>query len=143
MNQLTQRQMQQHVLILGWLHIALNLLTLLVAGFLFVFLAGIGPVVGDAEATRILGLVAVVVSIFLVMLALPGILAGIGLLKGKRWGRILTIIVGILSLINFPIGTAVGVYTLWVLLKDEVVDFLAAQPQEAKPSIQALSSAAG
>jgi hypothetical protein len=39
-----------------------------------------------------------------------------GLLERQSWGRILAIIGGILSLWHIPFGTALGVYTLWVLL---------------------------
>ncbi len=47
---------------------------------------------------------------------LAGIAAGIGLLQRQPWARMLAIVVGIVSLINIPIGTAIGIYTLWVLL---------------------------
>jgi len=39
-----------------------------------------------------------------------------GLLQHQQWGRILAIVVAILSLINFPLGTALGIWTLIVLL---------------------------
>lgn len=42
--------------------------------------------------------------------------AGWGLLAEARWGRIVAIIAAILSLIKFPIGTAMGIWTLVVLL---------------------------
>lgn len=42
--------------------------------------------------------------------------AGIGLLRRASWARLLAIIVAFLSLIKLPLGTALGVYTLWVLL---------------------------
>ena len=45
------------------------------------------------------------------LLGLPGLLAGYGLLTRKPWARILAIVVGILSLLNFPVGTAIGLYT--------------------------------
>jgi hypothetical protein len=43
------------------------------------------------------------------------ILTGYALLTGRPWGRVLAIVVGILSLVKFPFGTALGIYTLWVL----------------------------
>jgi hypothetical protein len=49
---------------------------------------------------------------FSVALAL---LAGYGLLNRKPWGRTVAIVAGILALIKFPMGTALGIYTLWVL----------------------------
>ena len=54
-----------------------------------------------------------------VVLSLPGIIAGIGLLKLQPWARILAIVISALNLLNVPIGTALGVYGLWVLLQAE------------------------
>ncbi|HWR13944.1 MAG TPA: zinc ribbon domain-containing protein [Terriglobales bacterium] len=45
-----------------------------------------------------------------------GMAAGIGLLNRVPWARTLTLIVGFLSLLSIPIGTAIGIYTIWVLL---------------------------
>lgn len=42
--------------------------------------------------------------------------AGWGLLEQASWGRVVAIIVAILSLIKFPFGTAMGIWTLVVLL---------------------------
>jgi len=47
------------------------------------------------------------------------ILAGVGLLKYKNWARVMAIILGILNLIYIPIGTALGIYTLWALLNED------------------------
>jgi hypothetical protein len=43
------------------------------------------------------------------------LIAGYGLLNRRPWGRIVAIIASILALFKFPIGTALGIYTLWVL----------------------------
>jgi hypothetical protein len=45
-----------------------------------------------------------------------GIVAGWGLLERQPWARMLAIILGCFSLVDMPFGTALGVYTLWVLL---------------------------
>ena len=45
-----------------------------------------------------------------------GIIAGVGLLQRAPWARILALIMGFLSLISFPFGTALGIYTIWVLM---------------------------
>lgn len=44
------------------------------------------------------------------------LVAAWGLLERARWGRIFAIIVAILSLLKFPFGTALGIWTLVVLL---------------------------
>jgi hypothetical protein len=46
-------------------------------------------------------------------------LVGFSLLRRKPWGRVLGIVVAILSLLKFPVGTALGIYTLWVLVPAE------------------------
>jgi hypothetical protein len=53
-----------------------------------------------------------VTTIFAAVLALA---AGYGLLNRRPWGRIVAILAAILALIKFPLGTALGIYTLWVL----------------------------
>ena len=43
------------------------------------------------------------------------LLVGYALLTRRSWGRVLAIVVGVLSLIAIPFGTALGIYTLWVM----------------------------
>jgi hypothetical protein len=57
-------------------------------------------------------------------LGVPSLIAGIGLLKQKHWARILAIVLAILALASFPVGTAAGVYTLWVLTHRETEQLL-------------------
>jgi hypothetical protein len=47
---------------------------------------------------------------------LLGLAAGWGLLERQPWARTLAIVLGILRLLDMPFGTALGIYTLWVLL---------------------------
>ena len=56
---------------------------------------------------------------FFLLLSIPELIGGIGLLKRRGWARILVLIIGILDLINIPIGTAIGIYTIWVLLNEK------------------------
>ena len=120
MNQLSVREMRQHVNILGWLLIVANAFFLLFGLCGCVFMVGIGFIPaaeGDPTAFFVLTIIGVVSLLFFAVLASPGILAGYGLLRGKRWGQILGIVVSFLSLVNFPVGTALGFYALWVLLQ--------------------------
>jgi hypothetical protein len=59
-------------------------------------------------------------------LGIPSLIAGIGLLKQRQWARVLAIVVAILALTSFPIGTAAGIYTLWVLTHRETEQLLGA-----------------
>lgn len=120
---MNQQNLEQHVTILGWLHIVGHALFLLIGGFIFVLLTSIGAISGEAEAMTVLSIVGTFVAALMALFALPGMVAGYGLLKRKNWARVLAIIVGILSLFNFPIGTAIGAYTLWVLMQPEAVHY--------------------
>ena len=48
-----------------------------------------------------------------------GMLAGWGLLERQPWARTLAIVLGFFSLFSLGLGTALGIYTLWVLLPAE------------------------
>jgi len=48
--------------------------------------------------------------------ALVGFAAAWGLLERQPWARVLTLVLGFVSLIHIPFGTALGIYTIWVLL---------------------------
>jgi hypothetical protein len=61
------------------------------------------------------------VGVFLFILSVPGIIGGIGLFRHKEWARILVLITSALHLLNFPIGTAIGGYSIWVLVKPETI----------------------
>ena len=125
MNEKTMKEIDQHVRILGWLNIGLSLFSLIIGVFVFLIVAGAGALSGDAEAFAITSLIATFVGGIMLVLSLPGFVAGYGLLKRKQWGRILALIIGILNLMNFPFGTAVGVYTIWVLLPQEASEYFA------------------
>ena len=41
-----------------------------------------------------------------------------GLFEREPWARFLGLVLGFLALVRFPFGTALGIYTLWVLLPE-------------------------
>jgi hypothetical protein len=111
--------MKQHVTAVAALQIGFGVLKILIAAVVFLILVAGGLISGDADAMAIVTIVGLAIAGFLALTALPGIVGGLGLLKGQNWARVLVIFLAVLDLINFPIGTAVGVYVLWVLLNDE------------------------
>ena len=127
MNQLNEHEMGLHVTIIGWLNIVSHAILLGVGLCGCLFFAGIGTFAaadsGDPVALGILGTIAAAALLFFAVLALPGMLAGYGLLRRRKWGQILGIVMGILSLLNFPIGTAIGAYTLFVLFQDAATEY--------------------
>ena len=40
-------------------------------------------------------------------------------MQREPWARMLAIVLGVLNLFDLPFGTALGIYTLWVLLPAE------------------------
>jgi hypothetical protein len=111
--------METHVKVVGWLHIVLSALLLLVAGIVFLAVFGGGMISGDRTAIFVTLLVSIFVSGLLVVLAAPGLIAGIGLLQFKPWARILALVLAVFDLINFPLGTLLGIYTFIALLSTE------------------------
>lgn len=131
MNMIDEKQIQTHVTVVAWLNILGNGFLLMMACFVFFMLSGIGFAAGDPIAMRVLTIVGIVSGCFMFVLAIPGIFAGAGLLMRKQWGRILAMIVGIFSLLNIPIGTLIGGYTLVVLLQDSATAYFADSGKES------------
>lgn len=113
---------ETHVKIVAWLHIVLSVLRLLVTAFVFLVFVVIGLLLAatdDMAAMGIFAVIATVIGAFLFLVSAPGLVGGIGLLKRQNWARILVLILSVLQLFNIPFGTAVGIYSLWVLTRDE------------------------
>jgi hypothetical protein len=111
--------MDQHVKIVAILSIVFGVLMAFLGLALFGIIAGAGVAGGEREEIIITGAVGTAIGGLFVLLSLPSIIGGIGLLKRRDWGRILILIVAALSLLNFPFGTAYGIYAFWVLMNDQ------------------------
>ncbi len=120
--------MDRHVTLLGVLYILYHALGLLAGFVVFGTLSGIGLLSGDLAAMGLLAALGTVVGLFLLVVSVPGIIGGIGLLNRQRWARVLVLVVGALNLFNVPIGTALGVYTLWVLLNRDTEMLFLSRP---------------
>ncbi len=114
--------MEKHINIVASLQIGLSILGILMGIFVFTILYFVGDIAVDEQAQFILHIVSRVLAGFIFFMSIPGLVAGIGLFKRKEWARILTLIISVLSLLNFPLGTAVGVYSIWALVNPEVID---------------------
>ncbi len=114
--------MQQHYKVLGILHLVMSGY-LLIAGFVvaavFRFLI---PIADDPDAEMVFSLLLSFVPVLLIMLSIPGLVAGIGLLNNKRWALILAVVLSIFNLFNFPFGTALSVYSIYVLVKEQDIE---------------------
>ncbi|MDX1583948.1 MAG: hypothetical protein R3338_10150 [Thermoanaerobaculia bacterium] len=114
--------MEKHVTIIGACYIALGVIGLIIGAVVVTSLVGAGLMSQDPDAMTALSLIAMVISTIFVVLAIPSFLAGIGLLKFRPWARILAIVLGILNLFNVPFGTILGIYTIVILMRDDVAE---------------------
>ena len=114
--------MEQHVKIVAILNIVMGGLGVLVALFLLLLFGGLAGAAGlesDPGGPVVLGMVGALTFGIVLVLSAPSLIGGIGLLKFRPWAQTLTIVTSILNLINIPLGTALGVYGLWVLFNKD------------------------
>ncbi|HVN58334.1 MAG TPA: hypothetical protein VMT63_08570 [Bacteroidales bacterium] len=117
-----ESRMKKHVTIVGALQIGFSSLWLILAVVLyFIFNFARGQVGDDDTALKVLGFLSISLPLFIGLISVIGIASGIALLSYRSWGRILTIIVSAIGCFNIPIGTLVGVYSIWVLMQDDTV----------------------
>jgi hypothetical protein len=115
--------METHIRVLGYLYIVLGALGILAGLFVLLVMGGTASLVGGAAggsdgqlAGPVIAIIGAVMAAVVVMVSLPGLIAGYGLLQRRSWARVLAIVVSSVNLLNIPLGTAIGIYGLWVLL---------------------------
>jgi hypothetical protein len=124
--------MVKHINIVGTLLMAWGAFQLLIAlalGLLFFLLGGgvavLGGAAGEGElvfAGGIYVMLGIFVGVVSGVMSLPGIVAGYGVTKRKSWARVVAMIVAAMSMMSFPLGTLLGVYTFVTLLDRDVAD---------------------
>ena len=133
--------MEQHIKILGVLNIVWGAMGALGGLIVLLIFGGAFGIIGtalhhDADAAIALPIIALVggaIALFLLLLSVPSIVAGIGLLNFKPWSRTLAIVVSAFHLLSIPFGTALGIYGLWVLFSQESLRFFV-RPQNPDPN---------
>jgi hypothetical protein len=135
--ELRRSRVRDHVRLVGilWmaysaLHVVAGVAAIVVAQVLFGHVIHIpdGPPPGFAVWLR--PLISFVGWLILAKAAV-GLFAGWGLLQRQEWARTVALVVGFLALLNVPLGTALGIYTLWVLLPRQSDDEYKALAQAA------------
>ena len=115
--------MEKHVKLISVLWIVYGALGLIWAFIIFGTLIGVSFIPDiDEEAVYILRSVGVFVSAIIGIFSLPEVITGIGLLKRKEWARILSMVLSFLNLLAIPFGTALSIYTLVIMFKDETAE---------------------
>ena len=117
-------RVQEHVRLLGLFWLAFSafntigaVVLYVLANTLFAHLHELGA--PDAPTSFLRPLLSVVAVLLLAKAAL-GFFAGWGLLQHDRSARIIVLVLAFISMFtNIPFGTALGIYTMWVLLPAE------------------------
>ena len=118
-----KRNMKQHITFVGALHIGFGLLGLagamaLLFGFQFLF----ELVEQEPIAQKVLSYIGNSIALILLFFSSLGIIGGAGLFSYRPWARILVMIVSAMNCLNVPVGTAKGVYSIWVLMQPETIE---------------------
>ncbi len=118
--------METNKRILSILHIVYGTLTLVTFLIINTIFQSISPFITseiNSEEQMIFGTVTYIIRMVALVLVftvpLPSIVGGIALLNGKKWGLIPLLISGCLSLLSFPLGMALGIYTIWVFAQEQ------------------------
>jgi hypothetical protein len=126
---------RDHIKLLGILNIIMGGITALIGIVVLLLFGGAAGLIAtrvqdalDPEhvmlAAPIVMIIGLCIAGFLLILSAPAIIGGWGLIKGKSWSRVLMIVISALHLLSFPVGTALGIYGLWVLLNEQSRQFL-------------------
>lgn len=122
--------MDQHKKVLGIIYIVTASLTILIMLAVSMFIGTLFEFIIDKsnedDAALILDMVRTLVAIITwtvtLFISIPSIIAGIGLLNNQRWALTMALILGCLKLLSFPIGTAIGVYSIWVYTENSKLE---------------------
>jgi hypothetical protein len=121
--------MEKHVTLVGALHIGYSALQLLGGLIALLFIIGgglLGGLISEEEIViSIVFFIAGAIGTWMALVSLPGIIAGVGVLRHRPWGRYMALVLAVIWLFNIPLGTAIGAYSLWVLIQDETAKLFA------------------
>lgn len=112
--------MRKEIELLGALHIAMSILYCVVFAAIYAVLFSKGFFTAALEGgANIQYVILAVIGGFLLLFAINGVIAAMGTIKGSSWAQMMILILGCLNLICIPLGTALGVYTIWIFMHFE------------------------
>jgi len=127
--------METHLKIIAILHIILGGMAIFAAITLMLFMGVAAGILGASNpsgdvggwAIPIFGGIGGLIFLALILLWLPGLIGGIGLLRLAPWSRVFMIVISALDLLGVPFGTALGIYGIWALTRPESEALLSRQ----------------
>lgn len=119
---------ESHKRVLGILLVVLSAFQMILMLILSTFVTSILTLVmkdvkpEDAQiVSLVVDLIRYIPALVVLFVSVPSLIAGIGLLYKKDWAMILSLIIGCLNIFSFPVGTALGVYAIWVYFEDNKI----------------------
>jgi hypothetical protein len=126
--------MEKHITLVGILNIVYNFFALIGACVFFAIAIGFryflellsryhhdGMSEIPPEIMDMIPIILTAIGILILVFSIIGIIGAIGVMKRKEWGRIMMLVISFFNLIHIPLGTVLGVYSIWVLLNDDTI----------------------
>jgi hypothetical protein len=118
-----KRNMKQQVSLVGALHVGFGILGLLGALAIYLTFQFTDQFIDEEPLVEnLIAFIGNTLSLIILFISSLGIIGGAGLFSYKPWARILVMIVSAINCLNIPVGTAKGIYSIWVLMQPEVID---------------------
>jgi len=140
--------MEKHIRLVGILNIVYRALSILGAGVLFILALVFGSLFDSLiwsghirphevpiELLNIVPLVLCVIGAIIFIVSIVGIIAAYGVLHKREWARILLLVISFFHLLRIPLGTILGVYSIWVLMNDETIRLFTPAPGTPVPIV--------
>jgi hypothetical protein len=151
MDVLSKKDFGTHVAVVGWLQIVNGLIGIVAGAFMATLILGAGAfsasLMHDGGAARegallmeFMATTAAALGGLMLVLSVPGVVAGIGLLKRASWSRVMALVLSAFELVLFPIGTVLAAYTVFVLSQQAAVDAFGACYSIEDGRVQAVSA---
>jgi hypothetical protein len=121
--------MEQHKKVLGIIYVITAILQIIILSLLSLLWSTIfGFIVSEIEPNEarivefVFSIIRFIPWFIMLFISIPSLIAGFGLLNGQKWALVMALVLGCLKILSFPIGTAIGIYSIWVYLESDKAD---------------------
>jgi hypothetical protein len=117
-----EEPMKKHVTLVAAFQIGFSTIGIIGAIIMFFAFAFVQSVVGDVDvAGPVIKFLGSFIPGMTLLVSILGLIGGIGLLSFQKWSRVFVMVIAAVGCLAIPIGTILGVYSLWVLLQDDTI----------------------
>jgi len=133
MDVLSKKDFDTHRMVVGWLQIVNGLIGIVIGAFVATLILGAGAFSASLMETegaategallmQFMAITAAALGGLMFVLAVPGVVAGIGLVRRASWSRVMALVLSAFELVLFPVGTVLAAYTIFVLSQQVAID---------------------